>query len=220
MFDAVIFDWDGTLADTTSFVVYSFQKILKEINCDLSDEFIERRIGIGPKNIFKEALKAANIPFDEETVADLEKRKISIQLGLTHTVKLFGGTIELLDALEGKVKMALATMSNREVMEKQLSEKGLGKYFSIVITYDEVQRPKPNPEVFLKTAEKLGVQPERCVVVEDSIFGVKAAKQAKMRCIAIPSGSYSIKELSEAKPDLTVNSIKEIQKILNFILEK
>jgi len=220
MFDAVIFDWDGTLADTTSFVVHSFQKILKEIKCDVTDEFIERRIGIGPKNIFKEALKAANMPFDEETVADLEKRKISIQLCLTHTVKLFEGTIELLDALEGKVKMALATMSNREVMEKQLSEKGLRKYFSIVITFDEVQHPKPNPEVFLKTAKKLGVQPERCVVVEDSIFGVKAAKQAKMRCIAVPSGSYSIKELNEAKPDLTVNSIKEIQKILNFILEK
>ncbi len=218
MFDAVIFDWDGTLADTKYFVVNSFQKVLKEIGCNLSDEFIERRIGIGARNTFKEALEAAHIPFDEEKIDGLVKKKIKIQTELTENVSLFEGAVDLLNLLHNKVKMALATMSNRRVINKLLKEKDIRKYFAVVITADEVRQPKPNPEVFLKCAMKLRCSPEKCLVIEDSIFGVKAAKEAKMKCIAIPAGAYSIEELREHKPDLIVNSIEEKEKILNFIL--
>jgi len=220
MFDAVIFDWDGTLADTKRFVVFSFQKVLTEIGCKVSDEFIERRIGIGAKNTFKEALQATNIWFDEKTINELVEEKIKIQTKLTTNVNLIEGAIDLLDSLDSKVKMALATMSNRKVINKLLKEKAVRKYFNFVITADEVFQPKPNPEVFLKCAEKLKCNPEKCIVIEDSVFGVKAAKEARMKCIAIPTGAYSIEELREEEPDLIVNSIKEREKILDFILGK
>ncbi len=69
-------------------------------------------------------------------------------------------------------------MSNRKVIDKLLKE--IREYFDVVITADEVLQPKPNPEAFLECALELRVPPERCVIVEDSIFGVKAAKQAEM----------------------------------------
>jgi HAD superfamily hydrolase (TIGR01509 family) len=218
MFDAVIFDWDGTLADTKRVVVDSFQKVLKENGCKVSDEFIARLIGIGTKNTFKEALKTVNITLDDETLDELVKKKIKIQIELTENVNLFEGAVDLLNSLHNRVKIALATMSNREVVNKLLSEKRVRKYFEVIITADEILQPKPNPEVFLECAKKLKCLPEKCVVIEDSVFGVKAAKKAKMKCIAIPSGTYSIEELGDQKPDLIVNSINEKEKILNFIL--
>jgi beta-phosphoglucomutase-like phosphatase (HAD superfamily) len=86
-----------------------------------------------------------------------------------------------------------------------------------VLTADEISHPKPDPEVFLKSALKLEVSPDRCVVVEDSTFGVKAAKTAKMACIAVLTGVYSQAELKAANPDLIVSSLREKSEIINFI---
>jgi HAD superfamily hydrolase (TIGR01509 family) len=218
MFDAVIFDWDGTLADTKHVVVLSFQKVLREIGCKVSDNFLEKMIGIGARNMFKEALKTANMPFDDKVIGNLVEKKNRIQLRLTNRIELFDGAVDILDSLYAKVKIALATMSNRKVVNRVLAEKGISRYFDYVITADEVQHPKPDPEVFLKCARGLRCQPEKCVVVEDSVFGVLAARMANMKCIAVPSGAYSTEELEKEKPDLIVNSIEEKQKILNYIL--
>ncbi len=218
MFDAVIFDWDGTLADTTPIVVHSFQKVLREIGCIVSDEFLEKMIGIGARNMFKEALKATDTPFDDTLMDSLVKKKTRIQLRLTRRIELFNGAMDLVDALHSKVKIALATMSNRKVVSKILAEKGIVGYFDLVITADEVQQPKPDPEIFLRCAKGLGCQPQRSVVVEDSVFGVVAAKRANIRCIAVPSGAYSIEELRREEPDLIVNSLREKERILEFIL--
>ncbi|MCS7120284.1 MAG: HAD family phosphatase [Nitrososphaerota archaeon] len=217
-FEAVIFDWDGTLADTKEVVVLSFQMVLAEVGCRISDRFLERLIGIGARNMFKEALESAGIPFDEKMINDLLRRKTSIQLGMIDRVRLFDGAIELLDSLHGRLRIALATMSNREVIEKAIAAMGIKKYFDLVLTVDEVKKPKPDPEVFLKCAEKLGVQPTKCVVIEDSVFGVIAAKRAGMRCIAVLTGAYGMEELVRENPDLTVKSLMEIEKILGFIL--
>jgi len=109
-------------------------------------------------------------------------------------------------------------MSSRTVIDKLLREKKMSSYFDLVVTADDVERPKPDPEVFLKCARELKCQPEKCVVVEDSVFGVIAARKAKMKCVAVPSGSYSKEELEEEEPDLVVNSIKEKHVILEYIL--
>ncbi|MDH5691180.1 MAG: HAD family hydrolase, partial [Candidatus Bathyarchaeota archaeon] len=140
-----------------------------------------------------------------------------IQARLTNIVSLFGGAIELLEELQGRIKIALATMSSRKVVDKLLSEKRIGGYFDVVVSADEIFSPKPDPEVFFVSAAKLGVKPEDCVVVEDSVFGVRAAKAAKMKCIAVSSGAYSREELLEENPDLMINSLVEKEKILHFV---
>jgi HAD superfamily hydrolase (TIGR01509 family) len=220
IFAAVIFDWDGTLADTRRVVIKGFQKVLAGIGCSVTDRFLERRIGIGAKNTFMQALKAKNMPFDEAKLEDLVRIKTETQTGLTKEVDLFEGAIELLDSLHGRVKMALATMSNRRVIDKLLLEKEVAEYFEFVISVDEVSEAKPDPEIFLRCAGELRTRPEDCVIVEDSIFGVEAAKKARMKCIAVPTGAYSIEELRREEPDLIVRSLKERERILAFIFSE
>jgi beta-phosphoglucomutase len=219
MFEAVIFDWDGTLADTRQVVVASFQKVLSEIHCTISDEFIERRIGIGAAETFREILRTSRISFNEALIRLLVDKKIQAEIDLSSNVTLFTGATALLASLHGKVKLALASMNNRGVINHMLKVMNMQRFFDVVLTVDEVRNSKPDPEIFLKSALKLGSHPEKCVVVEDSIFGVKAAKAAKMGCIAVLTGVYSQEELKKANPDLVVNSLKQKDEILNFILQ-
>ena len=111
-------------------------------------------------------------------------------------------------------------MSGRKVVDKLLSEKRVEKFFDVVVTADEAMKPKPDPGIFLLSATKLNVAPRDCVTVEDSVFGVKAAREAGMKCIAIPSGAYTKDELKNENPDLLVDSITEKEKILDFIFEE
>ena len=217
MFDAVIFDWDGTLADTKDVIVLSFQTVLKEIGCMVSNEFLEKRIGVGVRNMLIAALDLSSMPHDDGVLDALVEEKNRMHAQLSDRIEMFDGAADLLASLHGQLKVALATMSNRSVIDKLLWEKGIGKYFDLVITANDVRQPKPHPEVFLKSAVKLHCHPSKCVVVEDSVFGVIAAKNADMKCIAIVSGAYTASELTEGGADLIVNSLTETQEILDYI---
>jgi HAD superfamily hydrolase (TIGR01509 family) len=217
MAKAVIFDWDGTLADTRKAVVQSFQTVLTEAGCWVSDEFIARRMGIGTKKTIIEAFRECHMRLDVSTLEKLADEKVRIQAGLADIVSLFDGAAELLEALQDKTKIALATMSSRKVVDKLLPAKRITAYFDVVVSADEVAYPKPDPEVFLIAAKKLGVTPEDCVVVEDSVFGVRAAKAANMKCVAVPSGAYSKEELEQEQPDLMIDSLLEKERTLKFV---
>jgi beta-phosphoglucomutase len=217
MFEAVIFDWDGTLADTRKAIVISFQKALKEINLEVPTEYIERRIGIGAVETFREILLAANRRVDEKVVKQLVDRKSKVQIQLADEVELFEGARELLEALRGKVKVGLASMNSRAVVMHLLQINGIADCFDVVLTVEAVSHSKPDPEIFLKTAQQLNAKPQACVVFEDSLFGVKAAKSADMSCIAVTTGVYSQRELQVEKPDLIVKTLKDPQ-ILPFIM--
>jgi beta-phosphoglucomutase len=218
MFEAVIFDWDGTLADTRKVIVVSFQKALKEINLEVSNQFIERRIGVGASETFREILHAANRRVDENIVKQLVERKSNVQIELAMGITLFDGARELLEALRGKVNVGLASMNNRAVIMNLLRKKELVDCFDEVLTVEAVSHSKPDPEIFLKTAEQLETKPQACVVFEDSIFGVKAAKYAGMGCIAVTTGVYNEEELEVESPDLVVESLRNRQ-ILPFVFQ-
>ena len=218
MFKAAIFDWDGTLADTRQAVVDSFQKALSEVHCEISDEFIERRIGIGSAETFREILRSAKVRFDEALIERLVKKKIQNEIDMSRGVRLFDGSTDLLESLQGKVKLGLASMNDREVINHMLIMTNSQRFFDVTVTADDIVNPKPHPEIFLNCARKLRSSPQKCVVIEDSIFGVEAAKTAKMGCIAVLTGVYSRRLLEKANPDLIVNSLEEKSRILNFIL--
>lgn len=217
-FQAVIFDWDGTLADTRQVLVTSFQQVLRENGCWVEDKFIERRIGIGPRLIFREAFDLCSMPWNSNLLVQLQQRKIQIQITLLDSIQLFDGVITLLQELKNQVRIGLATMSNRPVIEHTLTKLGVRDYFPAIVTFDDVIRSKPDPEVFLKCATLLDCQAEYCVVIEDSIFGIVAAKQAHMNCIAVTSGMYSRTELENQNPDLIVDAMSEWTKILRYII--
>ena len=135
---AVIFDWDGTLADTKSVVVKSFQKVFAESGCRVSDEFIARRMGIGTKKTIIEAFRRCNIRLDISALEKLSQKKIKTQSELSDVVTLFDGATELLDEVQRKFKIGLATMSSRRVIERMLKEKKIGSYFEVVVSADDV----------------------------------------------------------------------------------
>jgi beta-phosphoglucomutase len=219
MFEAVIFDWDGTLADTGQVVVASFQKALSDVHCEISGEFIERRIGIGSAETFREILQSSKMRFDETLIKSLVEKKIQNEIEMSRDVKLFDGSLDLLEHLQGKVKLGLASMNDREVINNLLKMTNTQRFFDVILTADDVSEPKPNPEIFLKCALKLRSRQEKCVVVEDSIFGVEAAKKARMGCIAVLTGVYSRTELENAGADLLVSSLREKEAILRFVLK-
>ncbi|MCW3995790.1 MAG: HAD family phosphatase [Candidatus Bathyarchaeota archaeon] len=217
MFEAVIFDWDGTLADTRKVIVASFHGALKEINLDVTDEYIERRIGIGAAETFRDVLRSAKRQFDEALVERLVERKSLLEVELTPQVRLFEGSRELLETLRGKVKLGLASMNNRSVITSMLKFMAIDGCFDVVLTAESISHSKPDPEIFLKTAEQLHTRAHSCVVLEDSLFGVAAAKAARMGCIAVTTGVYSKDELKEKNPDLIVETLSD-PRIIPFIL--
>ena len=219
MFEAVIFDWDGTLADTRQVVVASFQKALSEVHCKISDAFIEQRIGIGSAETFREILRSSKTSFDEALIKRLVETKIRTEIEMSGNVNLFDGSLQLLQSLRGKAKLGLASMNDRAVINHMLKMTNTKKFFAAVVTAGDVVNPKPHPEIFLTCARKLKSSPEKCVVVEDSVFGVEAAKTAKMKCIAVLTGVHSRNMLKKANPDLILDSFKEKREILNFIFQ-
>jgi len=217
MFEAAIFDWDGTLVDTRKPILTSFQKALKEINLEVPNRYIERRIGIGASETFREILKAANRRVDEKIVKQLVEHKSKVQIQLADEVPLFEGAKEILALLNGKVKVGLASMNNRAVVMHLLQLNGLADCFDVVLTVEAVSRSKPDPEIFLKTAQQLKAAPAKCVVFEDSLFGVQAAKAAGMSCVAVTTGVYTKEELKAEKADLVVKSLLDPE-IASFVL--
>lgn len=217
MFEAAIFDWDGTLADTKKVIVTSFQRALNEINCNPKNKLIERLIGIGSAQTFKEILKSKKVVFDEKLIESLVRNKVKNSIELNREIKLFNGSKELLSVLENKLKLGLASMNKRKFIDLLVQNFGLADFFEVVVTADEVIKAKPDPEIFLKCAKMMHIKPEKCVVFEDSIFGVRAAKIGNMSCVAILTGVYDRDEITSESPDLIVNSLMEKQKILNFL---
>jgi HAD superfamily hydrolase (TIGR01509 family) len=214
LFKAVIFDWDGTLADTKDIVLNSFRKALEDLEKKFDEGLIKSLMGKRAREIFSEVLKNSDISFNEETLNDLVEKRVKAELELSSCVELKDGAIDLLAALKGKVKLALASMNNKQVIDTMLNGCGLTRFFDIILSADEVTEPKPNPEIFLKCASKLKLTSDAIVAIEDSTFGVRAAKAADMKCIAVSDR----KELEKERPDLIIGSVKEKDKVLRFVL--
>ena len=215
--DAALFDWDGTLANTLPIVVKSFQTVLPRVGCYVSDDFILKRIGIGDRRLFIETLRQGKVRFDDALLTRLVREKNKLQIDMIAETALLPGAVDLLNSLKRKIKVGLATMSSEPLIRALLEAKGLNDCFEAIVSADEVNYPKPDPEVFLKCASKLNVRPEKCVVFEDSIFGVQAAKRAGMACIAVATGAYSNNRLREVGADLLISSLKEKDIIFSFV---
>jgi beta-phosphoglucomutase len=123
-------------------------------------------------------------------------------------IKALPGVKELIQAMaKAKFQMAIVSSTPRENIELITATLGIEKYFKLFINGDDVTEGKPSPQCFLLGAQKLGIPPERCVVMEDAIVGVRAAKKAGMYCIAV-TNTCSRQDVAEA--DIVVDSLAEI----------
>jgi len=204
MIKAMIFDMDGVLIDSMSAHFKAWTEILSPYHKLTTKEF-EGYAGRGIGDIFSELQEKYSIPY---SVDQWRKMKHKIYLGLQDEINLFPNVLETLDDIKTRgLKMAVGTSETMRITENILIRLEIRKYFKAIVGSDQVKKAKPDPEIFLKSAEALGVEPENAVVIEDAPSGVEAAKRAKMKCIAI-TNTVEKEELSKA--DFIINDIKQI----------
>jgi beta-phosphoglucomutase len=182
---AVIFDMDGTLVATTEADFLAWQKLFLKYGKHLSYESYFPLLGKKSIDVVQEGL---GLHGDHALQAMHKKMEffedIVKEQGIT---TLPNAEIFLQEIQAANIPIALATSSRKMKMQLVMEESGLGKYFSVFVTGEEVAHGKPDPEIFLLAAERLNVDPKYCLVIEDAINGVASAKAAGMKCIAITS---------------------------------
>jgi len=182
---AVILDMDGTLHDTEGVYHQAMKDAVRAVGFAVTDAFCHSLIGIpGPES---DAMLVAHLgpgfPF-----AEFDRRYEDIRnSALATEVPLKPGALELLDALAHRgLGVAVATSASRRAAELHLGLSGLRAHLPVVVTRDDVVRGKPHPDAYLRAAELLGVPPERCLAVEDSFNGIRAAHAAGMMPVMVP----------------------------------
>lgn len=182
---AVIFDLDGVLADSEPVHLAAEQAMLAEHGHELSKAAKQRFVGLANAEIMQGLKDLFGI---DATIDDLAEAKARHQRVLIADMDGFPATGELVRRLAGAgIPIAVASGSTPENIDASLEAVGLADCFTIRVSAEEVPRGKPAPDVFLEAARRLGVPPERCVVVEDAVPGLRAALAAGMRCVAIPT---------------------------------
>lgn len=185
---AVLFDLDGTLIDSEYFHYECWNEVLEDygVQLDYSD-WLKNYAGIPlPVNANNLLTKYA-INAD---LADVVKRReeLTLERLKTKNVKLMPYALEMIEFLYGrKLILAVVTSSPREDVAAIFDRNGLRKYFNLIITRTDVIQNKPDPEGYQKCCAMLGLAQEECIVYEDTLNGIKAAKAAGIRCIAIQS---------------------------------
>lgn len=202
---AVIFDMDGTLVATTEADYRAWEKIFNDHGRPLSFEDYYPLLGKKSHDVVHDVL---NIKDDRSVEVLSRKMKYFEEIVNEKGIELLPFADQFLDELfNADILLGLATSSRQAKMKLVMERSGLQKYFHVQVTGEMVDRGKPNPDIFILTAERLGIDPINCVVIEDAIHGVSAAKAAGMKCVAIVS-THTREELSHA--DLVINSFSEL----------
>ena len=203
---AVIWDMDGVIANTAPYHFKSWQGVFKKRGIDFTEDDFRKTFGQRNNSIIRMIL-GAGVSQQEIDAITHEKEK-SFRQNIGKNIKPFSGVIELMKSLaEGQFKMALATSTPMENVRLLIAGLGIAEYFESIVSDEDVTEGKPNPQVFLVAARRLGVKPENCIVIEDSVAGVTAAKRAGMRCLAV-TNTNPRDSLGEA--DLVVDSLEEV----------
>jgi HAD superfamily hydrolase (TIGR01509 family) len=185
MIKAVIFDMDGVMIDSEPLWEKTEKIMMARKGLIYNPVYREKIVGLGQKEsaiLLKETFSL------NENIEDIIDQRISVLLDIyERELSLVSGLTELLDLVsESSIKVSLASSSPIRVINFVLEKFNLIEYFNPVISGDFVEKGKPSPDIYLHTAEIMGLSPSECVVIEDSINGVISAKTAGMYCIAIP----------------------------------
>lgn len=183
--DAVIFDLDGLILDSERPIRDAVVEVVAALGFEMLEDFYATLIGVpGPEcDLMVRDYFGADFPFDTY----FENSNAKIAEALARGIALKSGVREILSHLETRATpLALATSSSRRYVERQLNDNKLMPFFRTVATRDDVKRGKPHPDLFLKASADLGIPPGRCLVLEDSHNGVRAAHAAGCVPIMVP----------------------------------
>jgi beta-phosphoglucomutase len=216
MLRAVIFDFNGIIVDDEPIHFELFQKVLWEEGLTLTEkDYYSRYLGMDDRGCFSTAYHDQAIEITEAHLASLIKRKAGYYLeAIQKKMNLFPGVKSLVPELARRAHLAIASGALRNEIELILSSVALREYFRVIVSAEDVKQGKPEPEIFLKVLDQLNGQVRdsgaitaaECLVIEDSREGIRAARQAGMRCLAV-TNSHRAEELREA--DTVVSSLEE-----------
>jgi HAD superfamily hydrolase (TIGR01509 family) len=212
-FYAVTFDLDGVLADSEPWWNQIDAKLLAEHGVNYRGEHHRNVLGVSYRLAVEFYKNAFHI---SASVEELMRRRGEIATDFfANRVGLFPSAKATLEQLrEMKLHLALATSSVSSSARPFLDRTAIRSLFGVVVTGDEVQRGKPHPEIYLRTSKKLGIAPEGCLVIEDALAGVAAAKGANMRVAAIPDTRFVDPREYEKEADYVLESLSDIPALI------
>jgi HAD superfamily hydrolase (TIGR01509 family) len=217
MLSAVIFDLDGVLADSEPWWNQIDAKLLAESGVTYRGEYHQNVLGVSYRLAVEFYKKAFGLSVPTE---EMMRRRGEIATEFfANRIGLFPNVKEVLAKLrQMRLHLAVATSSVGASARPFLDRHQLTKFFEVIVTGEEVEHGKPAPDIYLCAAEKLGVSAQSCVVVEDALAGVAAAKAANMRVAAIPDTRFVNPREYEKKADYVLSSLKELPALVRKLV--
>ena len=219
-FRAVIFDLDGVLADSEPTWDEIDAQLLSEYGVKYRGEYHREVLGVSYKGSVEFFKKTFHISAPTEEMMK-RREKIATEF-FANRIGLFPNAKDVLEQLReirpsgsDKLRLALATSSVSASARPFLDRHQIAKFFEVIITGDEIERGKPAPDIYLRTAEKLGIPANECLVIEDSLSGIAAAKAAKMRVAAIPDRRFVDPNDYEKETDYLLTDLSEIPALVS-----
>lgn len=205
---AFIFDMDGVIIDTEPLHNKIVRGILAKDNIFVTDEEFEKFTGMASTAIFDIFIKRYNLPHTAKQMSQDQMTTLKDYI-VKYQMKPIAGIIPLIEKLHKVgIPMAIASSSRPDVIKFIVDFFNITSYFKILMSGEDLPHSKPAPDIYLQTAQKLGVVPADCVVLEDSINGTIAAKTAGMYCIGFANPNSGNQDLSRA--DIIVDKITDI----------
>lgn len=209
-YKAVIFDMDGVIVDTEPRHERAFHAVVEEIGYAGKHALrFADYVGRTDRVLWEDFVKLHQPPHSLDELLAMKRRKV-MEI-IRSEQPLFDGLPPLVEALAAKVPLALASGSERPIVEEVLALDHLRRFFKVTVSGSDIVNGKPEPDIFLTTARLLEIEPCDCVVVEDSRPGVAAALAAGMRVIAI-TNTHPAEELAEATR--VVTDYKQLRQVL------
>jgi HAD superfamily hydrolase (TIGR01509 family) len=212
-FRAVIFDLDGVLADSEPWWNEIDAKLLAEYGVTYRGEYHRNVLGVSYRLAIEFFKKTFGLTVSTEEMIN-RRGKIAAEFFANH-VGLFPSVKDVLEELrQMNLRLAVATSSVSASARPFLDRHYLKPFFDVVVTGDEVTEGKPAPDIYLRTAEELGLAADTCLVIEDSLSGIAAAKAAGMRTVAIPDQRFVDPHDYEKQADCLVNDLSKIPALI------
>jgi beta-phosphoglucomutase len=207
----VIWDMDGTLVDTAELHFEAWRQVCRDLGRDFTRADFAATFGRRNPEILQYLFE---LRFSEKEVVELGDHKEEIYRAAARKkgVELLPGVRPLLSGLKrAGFRQAIGSSAPLGNIDLIIELTATGDIFDAVTSSEDTQRGKPDPQVFLVAAYKIGVEPSRCLVVEDAVAGVEAARNGKMKCIAVSIvGHHSEEALRAAGADLVVKTLAEV----------
>ena len=188
MIEAVVFDLDGVLIQTEEVWDEVREAFIRERGGRYDESAQRAMMGMSSVEWSRFIHEDLGVPDGPAEISDEVVRRMSGRY--RERLPLIPGAVEAVERLAASWPLALASSSNRPLIDLALRESGLERHFTVTVSSEEVARGKPAPDVYLEAARRLGVAAERCAAVEDSHSGIRAARAAGMRVVAIPNPSF------------------------------